>query len=141
MLCVESPPPSMPSPEKSISDGTEASRLTQFGVWLQAREEGLASRCTSTAKPARRLRMISEALVPKELNLFWQFRVREAINGTQHASVACVESARWNIDVLGFNLEQATTLCLRPLFRSAEERGANAMPTGMRGNAEVPNDC
>ena len=52
--------------------------------------------------------------------------------------MACVESARWNVYVLCFNLEPAHITCEGPIFNCAEQPRADSLSAFDRSNSEIP---
>ena len=57
------------------------------------------------------------------------------------ASLSLIETACPRIGILSFDLEQTTTVQLRPRLDPFEERRTNALASSVRGDSNVPQDC
>ena len=68
----------------------------------------------------------SEALVPEELRLRWEARVRERVHRSQHEAVSLVEPTRRRVDVLRFDLEPPSVARLSPCLRCPQQRPADS---------------
>jgi hypothetical protein len=78
-------------------------------------------------------------LSPDKFNLLWKVSVCKEIDSTKNTSILVIKSARRNIDVLCFHLQEATLLLLSESHGSLKQLGSESSVSILRMDSDVPN--